>query len=430
MRIAYLLADPGIGPFGTKGAGVHVQEMLRAMRAEGHEVSLFCTKRGDRPGRPRSEHVPEDLADVPVHVVEVPAASDPAAREVAIAETAARLAELVAAEAPELIYERLALFSAAGAQAAQACGSRLAVEVNAPLIDEHRAHRGLVDEPAARRAAEQLLAAADVVSCVSAPVAAWAERLRAESSTQEDSAREDSAREDSAREDSPVVVIPNGVDVERIRPRQAAPASSGFRIGFVGTLKPWHGTELLLRAVAAGAAGADGADGTDGTASAAQDPGRWQVEICGRGPELEPLQTLAEELGLAEQVTFHGPVPPQRIPDVLTGLDAAVAPYPAPESAEGHYFSPLKVYEYLAAGVPTVASAVGELPALLEQGRCGMLVPPGDVDALAAALRRLAADPALRERLGAAGRAAVVEGHTWRHRWRRLQERLQEVVPA
>ena len=51
MRIAYLLADPGIGVFDVKGASVHVQEMVRAMRAAGHQVTVYCVRRGDKKGR-------------------------------------------------------------------------------------------------------------------------------------------------------------------------------------------------------------------------------------------------------------------------------------------------------------------------------------------------------------------------------------------
>jgi len=77
------------------------------------------------------------------------------------------------------------------------------------------------------------------------------------------------------------------------------------------------------------------------------------------------------------------------------------------------YFSPLKVYEYMAAGLPVVASRVGQLQKLIEPGVNGLLVPPGDTAALAAALGRLQSDPQLRLRLGQAARAAVIRQHTW-----------------
>ncbi|MDZ5078673.1 glycosyltransferase [Nesterenkonia sp. HG001] len=400
MRIAYLLADPGIGVFGTKGASVHVQEMVRALRSHNHEVTVYCTKRGDRPGRPETESVPDDLADLPVVVVPVPGARDAAAREAAVAQAAARMARRAAADGAEAAYERYSLFSEAGARLVELTGVPLAVEVNAPLIEEQRDHRTLHDETTAWSATRRTFAAADVVSCVSEPVARWVARV-----------------EPSAQ----VAVIPNGVNTERIRPQaedQAGQATRPFTIGFVGTLKPWHGTEMLLRAVA--------------TASG-REPGGWRLEICGYGPELARLRALAEELGLEDTVHFLGAVPPARIPQILEGFDVAVAPYPRPASGE-HYFSPLKVYEYLAAQVAVVASAVGDLPEVLGHGSCGLLVSPGDVDALANALDQLARHPELRARLAAAGRAAVVAEHSWHRRCAQLLtmlgHRSQAVIPG
>ena len=76
-------------------------------------------------------------------------------------------------------------------------------------------------------------------------------------------------------------------------------------------------------------------------------------------------------------------------------------------------FRSLKLFEYLAAGRPTVASRIGQVTELLQDGETGLLVPPGDAPALTAALDRLRADETLRARLGANGRAWVNRGHTW-----------------
>jgi len=91
-------------------------------------------------------------------------------------------------------------------------------------------------------------------------------------------------------------------------------------------------------------------------------------------------------------------------------MDVGVAPYP--QKSE-FYFSPLKVYEYMAAGLAVVASRIGQLSELIEDGTNGLLCPPGDALALAAAIDRLRRDPELRLSLGNAARRAVLREHTW-----------------
>lgn len=281
MQIAYLLADPGIGPFGTKGASVHVQEITRALRGLGHQVTVYCLRRGDKKG---VESVPADLADLKVEVVPVASAAGSAEREVDLRRAGDRMLAAAAADGADLVYERYALFSDVGARLAailsQNAGRRipLVMEVNAPLVAEQSAHRSLHDVDTALALTESALSAADVVSCVSEPVAAW-------------------VRRDVPAAAAATVVIPNGVNTERIRPlsRHAAsgavlhddggspePSARGFTVGFLGTLKPWHGTQTLLDAVAA--AGAAAAD--------------WRIEFCGAGPQLEALREQAERLGL------------------------------------------------------------------------------------------------------------------------------------
>jgi glycosyltransferase involved in cell wall biosynthesis len=94
-------------------------------------------------------------------------------------------------------------------------------------------------------------------------------------------------------------------------------------------------------------------------------------------------------------------------------MDIATAPYP-PDEAGDSYFSPLKIYEYLAAGLPVVASGVGQIPAALDDGALGVLVVPGDAEKLAEALRALRADQPSRAVFARDGRLAALQRHTWK----------------
>ncbi|WP_165065705.1 glycosyltransferase family 4 protein [Marisediminicola senii] len=375
MRVAYVCADPGIAVFGTKGASVHVQEIVRAFRERGDTVTVYCTRRGDA--------IPVDLCDLPV--IESRAKAENAAdREVAIANAAATLAQAAIADGCDLVYERYSLFSTAAASIRDALGVPTVLEVNSPLIEEQRQHRVLVDEAGARAATAVAIDSADVVACVSQPVADWAARFR-------------------TRQPDRVIVAANGVNTRRIRPATpSAPADLAaaatpsaeddgcLTVGFVGTLKPWHGVDALIRATALAG-------------------GRWRVLIVGDGPERDAVQHLAETLGV--DVEFTGAVAPAGIPHQLARFDVAVAPYPA--AGADQYFSPLKLYEYLAAGLPIVASRIGQIPSVIDHGRTGLLVEAGDDRALADALLRLRDDASLRRLLGVAARELAVRDHDW-----------------
>lgn len=358
MRIAYVTVDPGIPVFGTKGASVHIQEVVRELIRRGHDVTVHTTRAG--------RDIPDDLAGLEVIETRIEA-DDPGARERAQQEVSVRIAARIIAGGADLVYERYSLFSTALAEVAEATGAAGILEVNAPLIEEQRTHRVLVDEEAAAKALARQVAAATATVAVSDPVRDWVrERTGSES----------------------VHTVPNGVSITRIVPR---PEDIGDPVvTFVGTLKPWHGVADLL-------------------AAAALAKRSWKLRIIGDGPERAALEEQAAGLGI--EVDFRGAVAPADMPGQLAGSAIGVAPYPDLGGEQQQYFSPLKVYEYLAAGLPVVASAVGQLPQIL--GELGTLVPPSDPAALATAIDTLAADPVLRGKLGWRGRMQAEEKHSW-----------------
>lgn len=354
MHIAYVCLDPGIPVFGTKGASVHIQEVVREYRRRGHDVTVYATRRGT--------DVPDDLAEL--RVVDVPITTrDEEERERAQQAASASVSDMVRAGGYDLVYERYSLFSTVIAE----CGVPGILEVNAPLIDEQRTHRVLVDEQAADAALQEQVQAALATICVSDPVRDWV-----------------IARTEGTR----VFTVPNGVNVHRITPQPESPGAPV--VTFVGTLKPWHGVDVLLRA----------------RAQAHKD---WQLRIIGDGPMRAELDDLARSLGI--DVDFRGAVAPDAIPQHMAGTAIGVAPYPAMDTDSDQYFSPLKVYEYMAAGLPVVASRVGQLPEIM--GESAYLVPPSDPEALAEALDALVANPVERARVGSDNRRQAEREHSW-----------------
>jgi len=284
-----------------------------------------------------------------------------------------RLAEFGA----DAVYERLALHTDQGARVARLLGVPFLVELNAPLLEEAARFRTLMDPAGAAELEANTLRSADLVLAVSPPLADYA----------------------AARGARRVEVNQNAADIERFPPtgRTAGPA----RAVFAGSLRPWHGLETI--AAAWRRLGA--------TAPA--------LHVIGDGPARYVLEAVPG-------VEFSGYVPAADVPALLSRADIALAPYGRDTP---RYFSPIKLFEYLAAGLPTI---VGDLPAVSEvvDGDSAVVIPAGDAIALASAVVALAADPAERRRLGDNGRELIARGHTWRHRAQRVRDAIAELAPS
>jgi glycosyltransferase involved in cell wall biosynthesis len=201
-----------------------------------------------------------------------------------------------------------------------------------------------------------------------------------------------------------LLVTPTGVDLElfsaptdRAATRHAL-GLDGFVIGWAGSFRPFHQLDQLVEAAAAV-------------------PGATLL-LVGDGPERARIEQQAAARGVPVRST--GLVAHEELPRVLAAMDVGVVL--ARPDAPFHY-SPLKVAEYLAAGVPVVVPDVPQLTERVEVDGNAVIVPPGDVDELARALRALAADPARRDRL-AAGAQAAAPAWSWDRQVQRVTEAL------
>jgi glycosyltransferase involved in cell wall biosynthesis len=353
------------------GQGVHIEELVRALRQAGHEVLVVGPSFYDATGfggesstiarlRRLLPGVLGELAELAYNV--------PAYLKLRGAWKSFR---------PDFVYERCNLYFLAGAWLARRHKATLLLEVNSPLAEERGKFGGLHLAKLAARLERWTWRSADRVLPVTAVlgdilVSAGVARER-------------------------VAVVPNGIDLARFPPRPAA-SGPAVVLGFVGFVRAWHGLDRVIEGMAA----------TQGGETLA-------LVVVGDGPARPDLEALAARLGIAGRIRFTGLIQPEYVPAVVTGFDIALQPSATP------YASPLKIFDYMAAGCAIVAPDQPNIREILEHGRTAMLFDPAEEGAMWQAVAGLIADPALRRRLGSAAREALERlDYTWAGNARRV----------
>jgi glycosyltransferase involved in cell wall biosynthesis len=406
MKVLFICADLGIPVLGRKGAAVHVRSLVAALEREGHTVVLAtpsaAKSRWEEPARPPTSLLTLPPGDGTVEAVVslkemikrlgvTSSLPSEIRRLLYDEEIFPRLLRRFKDDPPDIVYERGSIFSTAGARLASALGRPFLLELNAPLSLEQSTYRGGGLAELAAAAEKWTLTRADAVLTVSALLAEHAISLGVPAER--------------------VHVLPNGVDAALFCPGPPRPATrarwgigDGPLLGFVGGLRPWHGVDALPPLFERLAPRYEG----------------LQMVIVGAGPLEGTLRSDFERRGLESRTVFTGAVPQEEVPPLLREFDVALAPYPKPDHA--FYFSPLKLFEYMACGAAIVAPALGQIADVVRDGENGLLCPPGDLDALEAACDRLLSEPLLRRRLGEAAAKEMRARYTWDINARRVAE--------
>jgi glycosyltransferase involved in cell wall biosynthesis len=368
------------------GQGVHLEALVAALRAEGHEVLVVGPAAFEKAGfggeSPLIAAIRRLLPAFATELLEL-AYNIPAYRKLARAADQFR---------PDVLYERYNLFYLAGAWLARSRRLPFLVEVNAPLAEERTVHGNLRLRWLARWTENFVWRRGDRVLPVTEVLAG---HVRAGGA-------------DPAR----IVVVPNGIHPEEFpaaaAARQAPPEAPLLTLGFVGFVREWHGLDAVVRAIA----------DWKGAPQLA-------LKVVGEGQARPGLEKLAAELGISDRVIFTGLATREEIPGHVAGFDIALQPASVP------YASPLKVFEYMAAGRAIIAPDQPNLREVLAHERTALLFAPGDRAAMWAAVMRLVQEPGLRTRLGAAARAEIIaRDRTWAGNARRVAALFEELRAA
>jgi glycosyltransferase involved in cell wall biosynthesis len=214
------------------------------------------------------------------------------------------------------------------------------------------------------------------------------------------------AKETRKYYERPITVTPFGVDCHLFRRLdENTNASNEFVVGIVKALEEEYCPDILLRSFAL-------------VSQKYRERKKLRLMFAGEGPLRKKLVRLAEDLGVREITDFLGFVPHSRVPEVLNSLSVFVV------VSQRESFG-VTVLEASACSIPVIVSSVGGLPEVVQDGVTGIIVPPRDVEATAAAISRLIDDDRARHAMGVAGREFVLQNYEWSENAGRM-ERLYE----
>ena len=383
MRILYSAIDQSVPA--PHGGSVHVTSVAEGLSALGYEVHVLASP-GDGGAFPTSEVVWWPMS---------PPLGDRRLRLLRARDVIRRARSL----RPDIVMERYYNFGGEGILAARQLGALAVLEVNAPVIDHPGSAKQWIDRmmivQPLRRWRDWQCAAADLIVTPSA-------RILPE-------------HVPSTR----VLETEWGADSDRFHPGATGKVPFAKATGdtvaiFVGAFRAWHGAIHLVEAI-----------------RELRARGRSDIKavLIGDGPELNRVRQAAAGI---DGVTITGALAHGEVPASLAAADVGVAPFEvsahAPLQLE-FYWSPLKIFEYMASGLPVIAPRIERLSRIVRDGREGLLYDPAEKGSLASALERVSS-PALRSELGSAARSRAVEHFSWRSHCRSLDRAIRAAHDA
>jgi len=376
LRILYVASDQVVP--GRTGGSVHVLEAASGLARRGHEVHAVVQA---QPGAPAEE----PLGGATFHRI----TWSPHHRFFRFRAAGAVLSLLERTRA-EAVLERYYNFGGEGVRAAARLGRPVVLEVNSPVVDHPGSLKAVLDALAGRpmrRYREDLCRqAAALISPLAEIVPAF---VREKTTLVTWGANVESFSPSRRR--------------EHLRAEWGAPPKSTIVL-FSGSHRPWHGVHVLEAAAR----------------RLASRPDMYFVFVGGERGEARGFRGR-----------HLGPLPYESMPEVVASADVGVAPYDPSRLGQlrlGFYWSPLKIFEYMACALPTVTISRPPLTEIVREGQEGLLFSPGSAEELATALVRLADDAPLRARMGLCARERVVARYSWAVHCEQVEAVLERVV--
>jgi glycosyltransferase involved in cell wall biosynthesis len=378
MRILYCAIDQTVP--GTKGGSVHVAAVARGLAGLGHDVHVLVT-----PGNGR----------FPVGGAHWIPMSPPLGRKELRWMRAPAVRGIAHTVRPDVVIERYYNFGGEGISAAKATGALGVLEVNSPVIDHAGSVKTALDkavifEPM-RRWREHLCRDANLIVTPSAAILPPA----------------------TPREK--ILELEWGADTSHFRPGASGSLRferpSGMLVAFAGAFRSWHGAVHLVRAIR----------------ELRERRRNISVVLIGDGPERHQAQAEADGV---PGIIFTGSVPHAEMPAHLAAADVGAAPFDVAAHEPlslGFYWSPLKIFEYMAAGLPVVAPAIDRISTLVRDGIDGVLYSPAGHAGLANALEALT-DSDLRARMGQSARVRAITLYSWTAHCRALEAAIASAL--
>jgi len=377
VKILYVASDQSVP--GHTGGSVHVQEVAQGLAARGHLTHAVVRHAGTAVATEQRDGVLwHRVAWWPPH-------------RLFRFRARASVAKIAAEVAPDVVIERYYNFGGEGVLVARQRGIPALLEVNSPIVDHPGSVKGALDAAlfgSMRRYREALCRhSAALVSPLLEIVPEFA-RGKTE-------------------------LVTWGANVDAFRPQRREPEllrrlgvpAGAVCVVFSGSFRPWHGVHVF-------------------EAAAERLVGRADIFfLLVGGPDAgEPRRFRGRRLGAVAY---------ERMPELLASADIGVAPYDTSRLKQlrlGFYWSPLKVFEYMASGLPPITIARHPLTEIVRAGVDGLHFEEANAAALARAIEALADDPALRQRLGQSARERVVARYSWARHCEQLERVLLKVA--